>query len=137
MPEITTNTQIAAGNNNAAGLALVTSLSASGIPFLEPQSVNKSSYGSLRVKANGAPDYSGYKSLQWVSGVLWLPQFAYLRANYEGPVTIKAPFEGVTWANYNCVLTLGSIEDYELVNETQYGWAIVNFVWRFSRVVAL
>lgn len=137
MPELTTDTQIAVGNNNAAGLALVTSLSASGIPFLEPQSISKQSRGELRIKANGAPDYSGYKRIEWVSGLLWLPQWAYLRANYEGLVTIKTPFEGTTWSTFNAVLTLGNIEDYELVNETQYGWAIRNFVWRFSRVEAI
>lgn len=134
MPELTVESKIAAGNNNTAGLALITSLSASSIPFLEPLSINKSTYGELRVKANGAPNYSGYKSITWVSGLLWLPQFAYLRANYEGLVTIRSPFEGVTWANYNAILTLGSIDQYELVNEAQYGWAIKDFKWVFSKV---
>ena len=137
MPELTVETKIAAGNNNAAGLALVSSLSASGIPFLEPLSISKQSRGELRVKANGVPDYSGFKSLQWTSGLLWLPQWAYLRANFEGPVTIRCPFEGTTWSNFNGVLTLGNLEDYELVNETQYGWAIKDFRWAFTRVSPL
>lgn len=137
MPLLTIDTQIAQGNDNAAGLTLVTSLSASSISFLEPLTIFKPSRGQVRIKADGTSGYAGYRSLQWKSGLLWLAQFEYLRANYEGPVTIKSTFEGVTWANYNAVLTLGNIEEYELVNETQYGWAIVDFIWRFTRVEAL
>lgn len=137
MPLLTVETSIAAGNNNAGSLALVTSLTASSIPFLEPLSIGRVKNGELRVKANAAPNYSGYRTIEWVSGLLWLPQFAYLRANYEGPVTIKSPFEGVTWANYNAILTLGNIADYDVVNETEYGWAIKDFVWRFTKVQAL
>lgn len=137
MPLLTVETSIAAGHDNAAGLALVTSLSASSIPFLDLQSIGRVTRGNLRVMANGAPDYDGFKSIEWVVGLLWLPQFAYLRANYEGPVTIRSPFEGVTWANYNAILTIGNISDYEAVNEVQYGWAIKDFVYRFTKVQAI
>lgn len=137
MPELTDLTSIAAGHDNAGGLALITSLSASSIPFIETLSVPKPTYGNLRTKANAAPGYDGFKSIQWTSGLLWLPQFALLRSTYEGLVTIKSPFEGVTWANYNAILTIGNISEYEVVNETRYGFAIVNFVWRFTKVQAI
>lgn len=137
MPELTVLTSIAAGHNNAGGLALITALSASSIPFVGVVSIGDNAKGELRVKANSAPSYSGFKSIKWQSSLLWLPQFAYLRSTFEGPVTIKSPFEGVTWANYNAYLTIGNMDEYETFNDTQYGWALVNFVWRFSKVQAI
>lgn len=137
MPELTTETKIAAGYGNTGGLALITSLSASGIPFLEPRTIGLSSRGERRVKANGVGDYSGFKTIRWRSGLLWLAQYEYLITNYEGPVTLRSTFTGVTWSNFNGVLTLPSLNEVEVINETQYGWAIKEFDWVFTRVSSI
>ena len=128
---------IAAGHNNAAGLALVTSLTVSSIPFLEVYAPAQYSRGERRVKANGASDRTGYPSKEWTSGLLWLPQWEYLRANYEGAVTIRTWTGSTTYANFNAYLDLDDPDEYEPDNTTEYGHALPLFKWRFRKLVAL
>jgi hypothetical protein len=138
MPLLTIETSIAVNHNNAAGLALVTSLSASSIPFLEVRTLAHATNGLIRYKANRTADYTGDKSTFWTSSMLWVAQFAYLRANYEGLVTIRTPFEGVVWANYNATLVLGNLSDYDEPElDTEYGPFIRDFKWQFTGMVAL
>lgn len=137
MPFLTVETQIAAGHNNTAGLTLVSSLTASGVPFVEPMTIGRATRGNPRTKANGTVSFDGYRSTSWVSGILWLVQYEYLLTNLEGRVTIRTTNTGVTWANYNAILTLPSLSEVEVVNETQYGHAIKDFVWQFTRLEAL
>lgn len=133
----TIEAKIAAGHDNAAGLALVTSLSASSIPFIEVFTPGQFTRGLLRTKANGASDRTGFPAKEWISGLLWLPQWEYLVANYEGAVTIRTWTGGTSYANYNAYLTIDDPSEYETDNETEFGHAYLNFKWRFTKLVAI
>lgn len=138
MPEWTSEAKIAAGYNNAGSLALVTSLATTpAIPFLEVQTLKGNRRGVPRVATSGVPRRSGSKSTQWVSSLLWVVQFTYLVANYEGKVTIRTTLNNVTWANYNAILDCRDMADYEVVPETGYGQALDNFIWYFTRLEAI
>lgn len=140
----TSEAKIAAANNNAAGLALVTALVTSpAIPFAEPRVVPYTWSGTKRVSAGtGRIRRAGFKRLEWHFDILWVVQFKHLYDTYaslnDGQVTIRTVFNNVTWANYNAVLDIGDIGDYgEIIPEGKYGMAIPNFVAYFSRVEAI
>lgn len=137
MPFYTIEAQIAPGHNNAAGLALVTSLSVSSIPFVEVFTAGQYTRGEPRIKATGAPARTGFPAKEWTSGLLWLPQWEYLVANYEGAVTIRTWTGGTSYANYNAYLSIDDQSEYETANEVEYGHALVNFIWRFTKLVAI
>lgn len=132
MPEYTLDEKIAVGWNNAAGLALVSSLSASSIPFLDVLTAGDYEEGEERYKANGTTGYAGYPSLIWTSGLLWLPQWYYLRTTFAGRVTIRTWTSSTTYANFNATLRVPQMRRFERVPETRYGWALKNFTWEFS-----
>lgn len=140
----TPETKIAAGNNNAAGLALVTALVTSpAIPFVEPRVVAHTWSGAKRVSAGtGQIRRAGFKRLEWHFDFLWIVQFKHLYDTYQslnsGQVTIRTVFNNVTWANYNAVLDIGDIGDYgETMFEGKYGMGIPRFIAYFSRVEAI
>jgi len=139
MPEITFEAKIAVGNNNAGGLTLITSLTASSIPFIQVAELSTNAYsrGTVKTATSGVDYYAWYKSKTWGSSLLWLPQYEYLISTYEGLVTIRTRLSGNTYANYNAVLSCGNLDEYELVHESKYGMAIVNFQWKFTRIEAI
>lgn len=142
MPVWDSEAKIAAGNNNAGSLALVTGLTTSpAIPFQEPQTVDKNWRGVRRVGTLGHSRFAGTKRCQWMFSLLWLVQRNYLIATFEslnnGEVTIRHTFDGLTWANYDAVIQVDEIGNYQHVAETQYGFALPNFVLSFSRLEAL
>jgi hypothetical protein len=143
MPYLTTNYQIAAGNDNAGGLALVTTLSdGNGVYFKEPQGLDKQSRGLRVYRANGTVARQGHNWVYWTSPVL-LAQYEYLKDNYEGLVTIKTAFHSETFANYNAVLTLPDFGELDQVSFrgssddptfTGLGYWLI---WWFTKVEAL
>lgn len=136
---VLSDARIAAGHNNVAGLALVSSLVASGIPFVEPLEYPADSYGrgTPRVMTTGVRRFEGYPVRRWVSGLLWLPQYDMLRTTYEGLVTVRTRLYGTGYANYNAVLWLPEMDELEVVNESRYGQALREFVWTFARLEAI
>lgn len=133
----TIETAIAPGWNNEAGLTLITDLSASSIPFLDVYTVGDYEEGEERYKANLTTGYAGFPSLNWVSGILWLPQWKYLRTNYAGNVTIRTWTDDTTYANYNAVLRVPQLRQFEKMNEVRYGHAVIDFTWIFVIKAAL
>lgn len=135
---VTFNAQIAAGRNNAAGLTLITNLvDADSTPFQGIQTVPFAQRGFPRVLSTGITRRAGHTSTQWKSSVLWLPQWEYLVATYEGAVTIKTRLYGNTYANYNAYLNCGELASFQAAIVEPYGNAILDFVWTFTRVEAL
>lgn len=118
---ITTDYQIATGNNNVGGLALFTSLTdANGVNFVEPTSITNSLRGTKRISANGVVTRVGFNSVDWVVGLL-VTQWEYLKDNLEGLVTVRTLLNsGSTFANYNAVLTL---QDPQEMRRVIYGGA--------------
>jgi len=137
MPEYTIEASIAAGANNVAGLALVTSLTASSIPFLEVRTPGRYARGDKRYKANGTVGFAGFNVKQWTSSILWLPQWELLVSTYQGPVTIRTWLSGVSYANYSALLDFDELDQFEPINNIEYGWAVADFVWRFTNLVLI
>lgn len=142
MPEWTSEAKIAAANNNAGSLALVTSLTTTpAVPFMEPLTVPGNFRGVRRVGTLGHSKFAGYKRAEWVFSLLWLVQRNYLISTYEsqnnGEVTIRHTFDGLTWANYNAVIQVDEIGNYQPQTETQYGFYLPDFKVRFIRLEAI
>jgi len=116
MAYLANNNQIAAGNDNAGGLALVTTLSdANAIVFQEPtQWLHNQSRGIRVTRANSTVARQGRNWVHWFSPVL-LAQYEYLKDTYEGLVTIKTSFHSETFVNYNATLTLPDFNELDAV----------------------
>lgn len=131
--------KIAAGNNNAAGLVAIESITpSSDRPFYAPQSYGSYSPGEARVRADGTVTFSGFAAVEWRFSVLTLRQFAYLQDTYcaggwSGLVTIRTRTDDpATYANYNAVMVLPTFDD---VNRQFKAFRDVTV--RFNRLVAL
>lgn len=131
--------KIAVGNDNAAGLTLITSLTASSIPFVQTMELNTRSYvrGEPRTSTSGLNRHAGYPSKEWLSSVLWLAQWEYLVTTYEGAVTFRTRLTGASYANYNAVLRVGDWGENGVIMESKYGSAMIDFKWMFTRVRAI
>ena len=113
---VTTNYQIAAGHNNTAALTLVTSLTSSGMTaIVEPVGIHLWTLGERRVALNGKVLREGFKSTAWEFSYLTVVQLKYLRHTFEGFVTIKTAIDGVTWGNYNAVLSVPDASELSYV----------------------
>ena len=105
MTHIVDDYKIAAGNNNVAGLVLLSSLAdADGMPFCTPVGYSNYARGERRVRANGTSAFAGFPSTSWLLSFVTVKQLAILRTTYEGLVTIRTVVAGVTFANYNAVM---------------------------------
>lgn len=101
MPAFTPNYQIAAGHNNAVGLAAVNTLTDSnGIKLFMPRALPFHQRGERRPKTNAAMSYAGYNTQDWEFRVLLLAQYILLRDTYTGLITVKTDL-GSGFANYN------------------------------------
>lgn len=143
MPYLDTNYQIAVGNNNAGGLALVTSLSdANGVYFQDVGGLQEQSRGIKVTRANGTVGREGRNWTNWSSPVL-LAQYEYLKDTYEGLVTIKIAFHSETFANYNAILTLPDFNESDLIsfstawNDPDFKGPGFILKWLFTKVEAL
>lgn len=144
MAFLTNNNQIAAGNDNAGGLALVTTLTdGNGIYFQEPlRWLDKQSRGLRVTRTNSTVARQGKQRLQWYSPVL-LAQYEYLVDNYEGLVTIKTSFYSETFANYNATLTLMDFDESDVVvfngayNDPTFTGPGIWLSWVFTNVRTL
>lgn len=102
MVAFTPNYQIAAGNNNAGGLAVVNQLTdTNGVRLVFPRAMPFHEEGELVVRTNATPAYRGYDSQDWLFSVLLIAQYELLRGTYTGLVTVKTCLDGATFANYN------------------------------------
>lgn len=132
--------QIAAGNNNAAGLTNIESITPSGnIAFPPPAARGYKNPGTRRVRGNGVSTYTGYVSQIWRMVSLTYEQYAYLKTTYcgggySGPVTVRTRFGTAAYANYNAVLNIPTEADLAQVD---YGWGYQPAVLTYTRMVAL
>jgi hypothetical protein len=102
MVAFTPNYQIAAGNNNTAGLTAVNALTdANGVKLVYPRALPYHEEGELVIRANSTPAYRGFDTQDWLFSVLLIAQYELLRNTYTGQVTIKTSLDGSTFANYN------------------------------------
>lgn len=105
--------QIAAGNNNTAGLVALESITPAGdIQFAPVRAYWNYTPGSQRTRADGTLYFAGFASQAWICRVLTKAQWQYLKTTYcnggySGEVTIRTRFGNPdAYANYNAILNL-------------------------------
>ena len=138
MSEYADTAAIAAGNNNVAGLALVSSIVADGRALLPPFYPANYSRGEQRFTTDGAPYVSGQKTKIWVS-FMSLGQYTYVRDTYQGYVTAHGWLENTTEHDYNATLSFEETSAYEPINvaSDNIGWAILGVKWSFKKIVII
>ena len=121
MPKIWPNYQLAAGNNNAAGLTAFTSITdTNSIPFVMPQGKGSRTRGTKRVRLNGTEGQVGFDSFTLLFTAMTLDQYALLLSTYEGLVTVKISLTSTTFANYNAVLVVPDEAELTYVRVINY-----------------
>lgn len=138
MPEYDDVTAIAVGNNNVAGLTLVSSIVSDGRNLLAPFTPAAFSRGERRFKANGVPYVSGDQAKSWLS-FMSLNQYTDIRDTYAGLVTVHGWLENTEEVNFNASLWFEEIGDYDPINvaDEDIGWAVLAIKWNFTKVVVI
>lgn len=122
--------QIAAGNNNAAGLVNIETIVPSGdVAFYPPEGYASYDPGIFRVRGNGLTTTAGFAATAWVWTRLTRAQFEYLQDTYcasgwSGLVTIRTRIGRRTYANYNAVLTLTKPKDSQMRRPIWYEYRV-------------
>lgn len=138
MPEYADVTSIGAGYNVALlDLDLISSIVGTDKAFLPVFTPGKYRRGEKRVRANGSPDRSGFKTKQLTSGLMTLAQFEYMIATYEGAVTLYGWLTTTTAVRFNAMLDMGDQADYETANTIEWGWCLRDVVWSLSNIEVL
>jgi len=144
MAYVTPNYQIAAGNDNEAGLTAITALTDGTHTFMDAQlGLFSQSRGRRMILANGTTGYIGYPKMILFSDMLFT-QWLYLKDNYEGLVTVTIPYLSATWVNCNAVLQLQGPAEMESIvfaaatHEAGFvGPGFKAAPWILTRIVAL
>lgn len=130
--------QLTVGNNNAAGLVNIESITPSGdIPFPSPRARYNYSPGGKVIRGNGTEYRRGFPAQQWHMGTLTADQYAYLKTTYcaggyTGLVTVRTRHVTATYANYNAVLNIPAEDELE-----SGAFCYFDVVLTFTRLVAL
>lgn len=111
--------QLAAGNNNAAGLVAIQTITPTGAGQVFPPILNYGEYdrGERLTLADGSDFWRGYPAARWIFQVLpWLHarylQETYCSNNYSGLVTVRLRTDDPdTYANFNAVMKLPKLID--------------------------
>jgi len=98
----TFDAKIAVGQNNVAGLTLITSITVGGVALYAPQTIYQYTSGQRRFRANGQAHVVGLRRVVWRSWVS-LAQYNHLKTTYEvaGGVTVRTTTGGTAWSNWN------------------------------------
>jgi hypothetical protein len=122
MAQIIPDHQIAAGNNNAAGLAKFTAINDSnGIAFVMPRGLPTRTRGELRFRVDGTAARVGKNSYEWRFSVMTLDQYSTMLSTYgadsatNGLITARIAFTSTSFANYNAVLRMPDESELEYI----------------------
>ena len=133
--------KIAAGNNNAAGLVNIGTITpSSGILFPEPVARPNYTPGVHKIRLDGLDYQAGYASHVWMMPFLDWRHYDHLRTTYcaggySGKVTIRTRYMLVSYANYNAILHLPPPDQ---ILDKNVGWGYNNYIpLTFTRLVAL
>lgn len=115
-PEI----KIASGHNNVAGLIAIEALIPSGdVAFQPVRNYGTFDVGQVKTRLNGRPYFAGRQSSQFISQVMTVSQFKYLKdtycaGGYSGLVTVRLrPNTPASYTNYNATLVLPKEADLQ------------------------
>lgn len=134
------NYQLAAGHDNAAGLATLEGTLPSGetVPFVYPRVVGGYDPGVFKIRTSGERYTAGFDTVVWLFGAITWRHFRYLQETYcgdgySGLVTVRTRLDDpATYANYNATMLL------EKPSSTQIRVGVfVDFPVRFTRLEAL
>ena len=140
--------QLAAGNNNAAGLSPIETILAGyeaisvGLPSVPPQAwgtFQKSN--NIAIRGNGRALFRGFPFSTWPFGFISFTQIEGLRTNYcgggyDGFVTVRTRTDThATYANFNAVMTLPQLGSIPQSSYRHNG--IISYTITFTRMVAL
>ena len=116
----TPDLQLAVGHDNAGGLIPITSVTDGTYSLDIPFDFPFANEGVLRFTI-ASPVYSGTFSGGMLFTRIAVDLLDYLRTDYRGFVTVKYPFNGLTYANFNASLIIPNnselgtyVEDSEL-----------------------
>lgn len=116
MATVTPNHQIAAGNDNAAGLTALNVLTdANGVKFVFPRCVPFHEDGMMVIGPNGAPAYDGFAKQDWEFRIMTVAQYELLKGTYTGLVTVKTCLDGSTFVNRNAAAWIDPKPDGDYV----------------------
>lgn len=112
--------QIAANNNNAAGLVNVETILATNETryFRAPRARDKGVPGAPSVRLDGLGHRRGFPYVDWLWPITWL-QYDYARTTwtptatadgYSGYVTINSRLGGQTYTHYNAILFIPAMD---------------------------
>lgn len=132
MPVYQPNLQIGVGHD-AMTLTAIEAITPSGDrPFLPVRSYGTYDIGDRRTRLNGRPYFAGVSSVQFISEVMTIAQFKYLKTTYcaggySGLVTINVRLDDpATYAEYDATLILPK------ENELEYNLGVfVGVIWSF------
>lgn len=122
--------KIAAGNNNTAGLTLVTSLSDSGYTLPAPRALGSYSPGIVQPRGNFSVTTAGVASIEWTWDILdRVAWYKFFQTTYcgsalnslSGLVTIYTPVRLATeYYRYNATLILPAVEALRYEGDTDW-----------------
>ena len=134
--------KLAAGHNNAAGLAVVEGVKPSGdiYAFTYPKSLGTGDPGQRETREDGLDYFAGYLYDEWHYAVMTRIQRNYLRttycaSGYSGKVTVRTRVDAETYANYNAAIHIPTPRDLGINNQRQKKW--LNVVIAFTQMEAL
>lgn len=130
-PEI----KIAPGHGNVSGLTVIESITPTGdISFFPVQSYGKYDLGQAKIRLDGRPYFAGRAIVQFLSQVMTIAQFNYLKitycgGGYSGLVTVRfRPNTPNTYSNYNATLVLPKESElsYQMGYFRDVVWSFIN-----------
>lgn len=112
MPAITTDYKLAVGHDNTAGYVVISAITDGTDTLDEPLCVNTSRRGIRRFTLE-QPKFSGTKTAALIFTRMTIGLLKHMQDTYEGLVTARIPFAGVTFADYNATLIIPDKGDLE------------------------
>lgn len=106
MALLTTDYKLAANHNNTGGLTAITSITDGTTALIEPLQLPFYNRGIKRNRTDGRVNRAGMPATAFVFSFLTMGQWEYLRANFEGLVTVRLSLNKSTFSNYNATLVL-------------------------------
>ncbi len=105
MTVLTTDYKLAVNHNNTAGYTAIDEITDGTNTLDEPLGLPTSSRGVRRFTLE-QPKFSGTKIFALIFTRMTVELHKYMIDTYEGLVTVRIPFDGLTFANYNATLII-------------------------------
>lgn len=105
MTMIVPDYKLAVGHNNVAGYDAINTITDGTDTLDDPLGVSSPRRGVRRMTLE-QPKFSGTKTSALIFTRMTIGLLEYMQDTYEGLVTVRIPFSGKTFADYNATLTI-------------------------------